>query len=475
MCYIVIEDRSERFIMKKVFIALILLLTPVMFVNAKEKTHLDFDWSIKQGSSAQYLFYDETMEVEDGFITQSLNGNAYGVIRKISKDGKRIIWEREVGSSYLIGMIQYKNFYYMVLTDDYYGAALVKVDTNGNSVDILDFESDTTYDSEIYVYEDKIYVITSEYSEAGDWRGATIYKVNPNESHMILEEVTNYEDVPEEKIYEITHNHQDYISENWYNHIPDGLDDLYIGNQYNDNEGNIYLAGDFCKGSTWRGFVAKLDKNKNLLWYKTSEVNTHYYDIDGVSADFIVVVAYEDDVLLGEPRNLDSVKSNLLVYDKDGNLLETHDVAKEMGVGAADISHVLSFSDCLTLQAWAYDENGVLSSYLIKYTPSYEIKTESPHGMVTINHLAKSGEEVELTVTPDLNYMIKDIVVTDLYGNVIPVTNNRFIMPSGNVIVKVSFTPLVNPNTGMNGVLVILVLAVSVVSGFYFIRKLKKS
>ncbi len=461
--------------MKKVFMALVLLLTPVMMVSAKEKSYLDFGWSIKQGPSAQYLFYDETMEVEDGFITQSLSGDAYGVIRKISKDGKRIIWEYEVGNSYLIGMVEYKNFYYMVLTDDYYTAALVKVDTDGNPVDGLDFRSSTTYDSEIYVYDDRIYVITSEYSEFDDWSGATVYKVNPNESRMALEEAVNYEDVPEEKIHEITCNHQDYISESWQNNIPDGLDDLYIGNQYNDDEGNIYLAGDFCKGTTWRGFVAKLDKNKNLLWYKTAKANNHYYDIDGVAAGFIVVASYEDDALLGEARNLNNVKSSLLIYDKDGNLVETHNVAEEMGVAAADISHILVFDDCLTLQAWAYDERGILSSYLMKYTPNYEIKKEAAHGAVTVSDFAKSGEEVTLTVTPDLNYLVKDVVVTDLDGNVIPVTNNKFIMPASNVTVTVSFISLLNPNTEMNSIRLILVLVVGMVGSLYFIRTLKKS
>lgn len=461
--------------MKKVFIILILLLAPIINVSAKEKKYIDFDWSIKQGPSAQYLYYDETMEVEDGFITQSLNGDAYGVIRKISKDGKEIIWEKEVGNSYLIGMVQYENFYYMVLTNDYSGAALIKVDANGNVDDLLDFESNTTYDSEIYVYENKIYVITSEYNEADDWRGATVYKVNPNSDNMALEEAINYEDIPEEKIYEITSNHQDYISENWYNNIPDGLDDLYIGNQYNDNEGNIYLAGDYCKSSTWRGFVAKLDKNKNLLWYKTATANTHYYDIDGVSAGYIVVVAYKDNTLLGEPRNLDRVISNLLVYDKNGNLVETHDVAEEINADAVDISHIMSFNDCLTLQAWAYDENDVLSSYLIKYTPNYEIKKEAPHGTVTINNFAKSGEEVELAITPDINYMIKDVIVTDLYGNEIPVTDNKFIMPSSDVTVKVTFTQIVNPKTGMNIIGIISLLTIIVGISIYSSKTLKKS
>ncbi len=80
--------------MKKNFLLIItLLFCFVGIVNAEEKRPaLQYAWSIKQGASANYLYYDATVEVEDGYITTTITETNTAVIRKISKDGSKIIW-----------------------------------------------------------------------------------------------------------------------------------------------------------------------------------------------------------------------------------------------------------------------------------------------------------------------------------------------------------------------------------------------
>lgn len=64
---------------------------------------------------------------------------------------------------------------------------------------------------------------------------------------------------------------------------------------------------------------------------------------------------------------------------------------------------------------------------------------ETANGTVTGAASANYGEEVELTVTPDKDYTVDTITVTDEQGNSIDVSNNSFIMPNSPVTVSVLF------------------------------------
>ena len=64
---------------------------------------------------------------------------------------------------------------------------------------------------------------------------------------------------------------------------------------------------------------------------------------------------------------------------------------------------------------------------------------ETANGTVTGAASANYGEEVELTVTPDKDYTVDTITVTDEQGNSIEVSNNSFIMPNSPVTVSVLF------------------------------------
>ncbi len=65
--------------------------------------------------------------------------------------------------------------------------------------------------------------------------------------------------------------------------------------------------------------------------------------------------------------------------------------------------------------------------------------SESEYGTVTGVASAKYGDKIELTITPNKDYTVETITVTDNEGNSIEVSNNTFIMPDSPVTVSASF------------------------------------
>ena len=72
--------------------------------------------------------------------------------------------------------------------------------------------------------------------------------------------------------------------------------------------------------------------------------------------------------------------------------------------------------------------------------PVYRVLIEAEHGRVTATPgLAYPGRQVTLSVSPDQGYEVETIVVTDLRGKEIPVSDYRFTMPNGTTRVTVTF------------------------------------
>ena len=96
--------------------------------------------------------------------------------------------------------------------------------------------------------------------------------------------------------------------------------------------------------------------------------------------------------------------------------------------------------------SYNWNESTALTSY--KYISLggqnvlYSVKiTETQHGTVTASkESVREGEEVTLTVTPDTGYELTALNVKDDNNSNITVTDNKFIMPSGNVTVSAIFT-----------------------------------
>ena len=81
---------------------------------------------------------------------------------------------------------------------------------------------------------------------------------------------------------------------------------------------------------------------------------------------------------------------------------------------------------------------------------------------------------VELKITPKDGYSVEDIIVTDIYGNRIEVTNNKFYKPLNDVKIEVKYINgeyLPIPNTALSQSITVIIIGVILVGlGFYTIN-----
>ena len=504
------------------------LLTLSLKVNAKEYIH--FDWGLIQGGASNYLYYDHTIEDEDGYITASIDDEYNGVLRKVSKDGKKVIWEQKNDTGVYMALDQDNTYIYAVLlptSEDecltsycYYDDSYIPnryifkfSKSTGEEVGRKVFSryDDTVYDVELYVKND-IYVITRSYDNDEHVNKATkLYTISKDLSYV---NVQDYDSVSESQKDSLVGGYKTLIDDSIYKYIelPDGFDKswcdidgsivncykyksnkeyygyVFISNTYKASNstyavGEAYFEisedGDYDNllFEEYYSFVMKIDNSTGKVeWLKKANNDYMYYDIVGLIDDFVIVVGYEDDnyTYIGEERDSESVVSSLFIYDAKGNLVQEHDLAKEFGVSRVDITHVMPFGNALVGQAFAYDEDGEMSSLVFRYllTNNIEVKVEGS-GNVSIPEDSVSGTVVEFTVTPDAKWKLDKVEVKDKDGNVIEVKDGKFTMPNSDVIVTASFK-VENPNTADIAIIGTIVAGIGFgIFGITRYRKLK--
>lgn len=428
--------------MKKILVFLVLLILPSI-VNARN--YLNYDWSIRQSEAANYLYYDETLEDSDGYVTISINEYNLGVMSKISKDGKEIIWQLDNSFGLYYGLTMDDKYYYALFigtvdefTNQLYVARVDKKTGEINNDYVWLEEDDTIYDGEIYYYDNSIYVIARGYKSYDDWGAKNVFTIDAD-SFTVLDNRL-YEQVSKEEIDEVTAGHELYISdEEWYDIYPEEYDSIIFSNQFNSDD-YYYGVGEACKDDSCFGFLLKIDHDKNVVWLRKN-LTYYYFDASSPANDYVAVLAYKDDTHVGESsRNADKVESYLLVYDENGEVVETHDISKEIGVKNANMSHIISYGKYLLAQSFGYDEDGNYNSYLIKYNQYYNIKTDvTGNGQIKVKDEAYEGEKVSFESIPlgSSELVSLEVILPD--NTKLDFTDGSFVMPDSDVVIKAVF------------------------------------
>ena len=102
-----------------------------------------------------------------------------------------------------------------------------------------------------------------------------------------------------------------------------------------------------------------------------------------------------------------------------------------------------------------------------------EHKVTQGKGKIQVINKQKPGEPVEFVIRPDEGYVLGLVKVTDANGNTVVFTQNRFTMPTADVIIEVEFL-VANAKTAdiaIIGVSIIAIIAAGIVFTQY--RKIK--
>jgi hypothetical protein len=122
-----------------------------------------------------------------------------------------------------------------------------------------------------------------------------------------------------------------------------------------------------------------------------------------------------------------------------------------------------------------------LRSFTLKYDIDYGVnKISSSNGDFTYEtKVGDDGESyVELKVVPKDGYSVEEIIVTDINGNRIEVTNNKFIKPLNDVTVEVKYVKgeyLPIPDTFLGKSVTVIFIGLILISlGFYTINYVRQ-
>lgn len=128
--------------------------------------------------------------------------------------------------------------------------------------------------------------------------------------------------------------------------------------------------------------------------------------------------------------------------------------------GGTFSSDVTTYVDT-TLEAVKDESTG---EYIVGVKSKVNVK-EAKNGKVTTSIAeAVEGQTVKITATPDKNYELATIKVTDVSGKEVTVKNNTFTMPASEVTVTVTFKEMAKDGTPATGSMDIVLLVSVVVS-----------
>lgn len=463
---------------RKILFAVLFLFMMIGVVNAEQRNKIEYVWkSYQDRASYPFIYYDDVIEVEDGFIATYLNEDEWSVLRKTDKNGQEI-WKNQSEVGIIYGIVENNGEVYGLVVDKQGNVCVTKYTKDGKesekSEDWLRIGGSNIdyYDGEIYIENGYIYVLSRGYFSDNSYGPMYFYKIELDLSDY---ERSNYSDSLDE-FDELTNGGESFVSDK-YDYLLD-VEFQYYSNMKVIN-GTKYLAGEIYKDYQYYGVIVALDKNDNVIWYKESaKADSHYFDLARVSGNNIAVIEYVDQAYIGQERNSATVKTTMVVYDEDGNIIEEHDLDIDTGLKNVDVMSMYSVNGGLVLEAYSYD-NGELKSHLIKYQVIYDITTKvNGKGNIEAVQSANAGSSVTFKITPEEGYVLGSVKVTDSAGNVLIFTDNTFTMPSADVTIEAEFvktnniTNIINPNTRTS--LSIIILILFVLGGFITLKSNKK-
>lgn len=80
-----------------------------------------------------------------------------------------------------------------------------------------------------------------------------------------------------------------------------------------------------------------------------------------------------------------------------------------------------------------------MSANQIEYVYAIETKTDGNGIVKSAKYQAQNGEVVSFSIVPNKGYVLKEVKVTDLFGNTLIFTDNEFTMPSSDVTIEATF------------------------------------
>ena len=258
----------------------------------------------------------------------------------------------------------------------------------------------------------------------------------------------------------------------------DEFDDYYVVNYYyNDNVNytTTYYTSVFDKDlnsiinfdSEEYDDYYKIYVHDGLIYVAVDNLNIDIYKLDGTKYDTMKlehnIISAIDDSCSGFYLSRILIEGNEMFLHYEENQCETRIVMND----ASDVQNVVG-------------SEAYLGFIVLKYTLDFDVDTvESSSGEFTYEtKVDEDGRSyVELKVTPKDGYSVEEIIVTDINGERIEVTNNKFYKPANDVKIEVKYVLgeyLPIPDTFLGKSFTVIIIGLILVGlGFYTINYVK--
>ena len=259
----------------------------------------------------------------------------------------------------------------------------------------------------------------------------------------------------------------------------------YDVNVYSIKEFNNYFAVYYYDDDDNKNYVSIMDSNYNII--KTYE---------GYEAERYLYYAYDNLIYIMKQHD------TLEIYKPDGTLYQTFTVESDLLEGPEECDDLepvkMYINDNKLFIAYiqeecpsrieSFDASDLVNEDIetvpfltMAYNLDFDIeKVNSTNGDFTYeSKVDENGRSyVELKIEPKKGYSVKEIIVTDSNGNIIPVTSNRFYMPLNDVKVEVKYIEgeyLPIPNTSLSQNLSFVLIGIILISlGMYTMKFVKR-
>lgn len=442
--------------MKKVlksFIAIIALFLCLGTVNAKGD--LAFEWKNDFISSEAN---ESLVKVSDGYLLSGYNEDFLGHIVKLNEEGEEVAKITFESDFTVVGVHEKDDKYYAVVLDDWWLISIYVLDTNLEILDSVKYNY-YIYDFNDVVYfgDDAIYMTSTGWYEYGGI-------ADENDENFYLMMSVSY-DLKEMKLIDYTNSNWEEDVEILMNVYPDHNYLLFEDYEYsyvpiatagNDKVNVVVGKQSIYDGSgTW---LAVYDKEGNLI--KVNKTNDVYW--------WYVDVAIFEDLIYAVGTNYNYVD----IYNLEGEYIDSIDLKglypdipeDEIHISVDGITVLedgglaLSYVVCDVIDGCAVNCRAAIAKYHLPY--NVVSKTDG-NGEIIISSVSNyAGTDVTFEVTPKEGYILGEVKVTDVNGNVVTFTDYKFTMPSADVTIEVTFVKDVkNPET-MDLIIGIAIVAV---------------
>lgn len=440
--------------MKKKFITIIILFM-LSISTIKAQKIFDYDWSFDETNYNLGAGLNSVIYVNNKYYTWHIDEYDYiNIINEYDESGNLIkSYEPDIEAP-IIDLIFYDNQFIALDRN----TTIYKLDSNFQITSQTDTKEDYYIGSsmdELKIANNKIYYLDKSnfYLYYTNYDLDTIKKID-------LTEIESYQDLIKLAPF-ISETDQMYFKYMTYLYENADEEEYYEITDISKKNNLYYLTGYSVIDSNPRSFIKIIDNELNTIWEENSRKIS-------ISTSLSFYKDYLVTMYIAPDKNYNTIRY-LKIYDRKNNLISEEQipirVEEEAPIAIIPddtgivVKSIYRSVTPVVKSIVGFSENTI---FIDKFTVNiYDIYTKTDgNGTITVKDTAIAGDTVSFSTTPNENYILKNLTITDELGNQIKIDNNTFIMPSSDVTITATFE-IKNPETIDNIYYMIPLFAIS--------------